>query len=255
VGGRLERTVEVDSSSDYPIWGPEGRRLLFSAASTRFTDIFVLDLDSNEQPRRLTDSPHWHSANDWSRDGRRVVFTERRRDDQHDIYLLDLSDDDPAPAPFATSTDNEAMARFSPDGRWIAFAKDVAGTPQIFVAPSQREGERAPERQVSRRGGWGPVWSPAGDKLYYIIVDGSGLLSVPVTTTGAQSVSFGPEQPVLTDLRLPGVDWLGGDRAYDIHPDGDRFLMLLEREIESMSLVVVENWLDELKRLGPRPRP
>jgi Tol biopolymer transport system component len=62
-------------------------------------DLFVLDLEAHGAPRRLTESPHWQFPTDWSADGNRVVFTERRRDDQQDLYLLDLEEDDPAPKP------------------------------------------------------------------------------------------------------------------------------------------------------------
>jgi hypothetical protein len=129
--------------------------------------------------------------------------------------------------------------------------KDVGGTPQIFVSTSEREGERPPERQVSRGGGWSPVWSPDGGKLYYVTVDGDALRSVSVGSTDSRSLAIGTEQTVLTDLRLPPADWLVPNWFFDIHPDGDRFLMLLEREAESTTLVVVENWFEELKRLVP----
>ncbi len=40
---------------------------------------------------------------------------------------------------------------------------------------------------------------------------------------------------------------------YDIHPDGERFLMNKESEEElpMTELIVVENWFEELKRLAP----
>jgi Tol biopolymer transport system component len=152
--GVVETVEAFDSENCCPIWAPEGRRLLFSGAAPRLLDLFLLDLDSNEKPRRLTESPHWHVANDWSGDGGRVVFTERRRDDQHDIYLLDLTETDPSPKPFATTGDNEAMARFSPDGRWIAFAKEVGGAPEIFVRPARARGsERLSGRSLAAEAG------------------------------------------------------------------------------------------------------
>ncbi len=261
VGGRLrilsldtgvvESVEAFETHNSEPVWGPTGRSLLFSGNSPRLADLFVLDLDADEAPVRLTESPHQHFANDWSADGNRVAFTERRRDDQLDIYILDLTGEDAQPEPYATSTDSEAMARFSPNGRWIAFVKNVGGTPQIFVSTSEREGVRPPERQVSRGGGWSPVWSPDGGKLYYVTADGDALRSVSVGSTDSRSLAIGTEQRVLTDLRLPPADWLSPSGFFDIHPDGDRFLMLLEREVESMSLVVVENWIEELKRLVP----
>ena len=45
----------------------------------------------------------------------------------------------------------------------------------------------------------------------------------------------------------------GGDAWYDVSPDGKRFLMLKneERPSSSASIVVVQNWTTELRRLAP----
>lgn len=43
-------------------------------------------------------------------------------------------------------------------------------------------------------------------------------------------------------------------RTYDVSPDGERFLMIKEHEDverESPEIVMVLNWLEELKRLVP----
>jgi len=44
-------------------------------------------------------------------------------------------------------------------------------------------------------------------------------------------------------------------RTYDVAPDGKRFLMIkavgADQAAAPMSLVVVQNWLEELKRLVP----
>ena len=46
-------------------------------------------------------------------------------------------------------------------------------------------------------------------------------------------------------------------RDWDVHPDGDRFLMIetadetLEGEAPAAQIVMVENWFEELNRLVP----
>ena len=44
-------------------------------------------------------------------------------------------------------------------------------------------------------------------------------------------------------------------RTYDVSPDGKRFLMIKEdgagEETEPTQVILVQNWLDELKRLVP----
>jgi hypothetical protein len=43
-------------------------------------------------------------------------------------------------------------------------------------------------------------------------------------------------------------------RTYDVSPDGRRFLMikLAANEVTAPQIVVVHNWLEELKRLVPQ---
>ncbi len=42
-----------------------------------------------------------------------------------------------------------------------------------------------------------------------------------------------------------------GGRAWDIAPDGDRFLMIKPLDTSEQKIVVVQNWFDELERLVP----
>jgi len=45
---------------------------------------------------------------------------------------------------------------------------------------------------------------------------------------------------------------LGQGRTYDVAPDGRRFLMIKDANVvEGPTIVVVQNWLEELKRLVP----
>jgi hypothetical protein len=44
-----------------------------------------------------------------------------------------------------------------------------------------------------------------------------------------------------------------GGRNYDIHPDGQRFLMVKEASTADSQIILIENWFDELQRLVPVP--
>ena len=76
---------------------------------------------------------------------------------------------------------------------------------------------------ISTHGGQEPLWSPDGRELFYW--EGSRLMTVPVQT----QPTFRPGSPrVLLEgryLRRPL-----GPPAYDITPDGSRFLMVQEPE-------------------------
>ena len=65
-------------------------------------------------------------------------------------------------------------------------------------------------------------------------------------------LEIGTVSVVLDGLRLPAPGWLSTRGAYDVSPDGKQFLIVQEDEFpETMELVVVLNWDEELKRLVP----
>ena len=48
----------------------------------------------------------------------------------------------------------------------------------------------------------------------------------------------------------PNLGGLKYYRSWDIHPDGNRFIAV-EQSVGLTEILIVENWLDELKRLVP----
>ena len=59
----------------------------------------------------------------------------------------------------------EGSAKFSPDGRWVAYSSTESGDePQIYVQPFPGLG---PKLQISNAGGTDPMWRRMGGELYY----------------------------------------------------------------------------------------
>ncbi len=107
---------------------------------------------------------------------------------------------------------------------------------------------------MSIDGGEAPAWSRDGRELFYQ-VRGTGAtanllqyVATPVTlgptfTAGSPKVLFERPTP-RTNL---------GVRYYDVSPDG-RFLLVQDKErspIKVTQMILVQNWLEELKRLVP----
>ena len=103
--------------------------------------------------------------------------------------------------------------------------------------------------QVSTGGGTQPAWARTGRELFFLDAS-TTLTSVPVQTTG---MTFGVGTPVkVFDTKYANPVGL---RTYDVSPDGQRFLMIKEGATDGSaplpSIVVVEHWFEELKRLLP----
>ena len=73
-----------------------------------------------------------HKSADWSADGRFIVYIVNDPKTKVDLWVLPLFGDQ-KPFPFLQTEANERGARFSPDGRWIAYISDESGINQIYV--------------------------------------------------------------------------------------------------------------------------
>ena len=146
--------------------------------------------------------------------------------------------------PFVQEPGNQWGASASPDGRYVAYAGDETGRFEIYVRPFPGPG---PKRQLTTEGGEEPVWSRDGRELFYR--SGQRLMVIPVAT----SPPFQSGRPRLVfEGRFVQGD--PGLPAYDVSPDGRRFLMMKnEHEAQRRELRVILNWFEDLKRRVPLP--
>ena len=148
-----------------------------------------------------------------------------------------------------------AQADFSPDDRWLAYSTfpltTTSSVRQVYVQPYPALDRRV---QVSTDNGSGPAWRQDGRELYYAEDASAGgplrirVMAVPITTTPRFSAGT-PRVLFEGPLRIEGPF-----RGYDVTPDGQRFLMVREvpqQPARVSQLVLVQNWLEELKRLVP----
>ncbi len=140
-------------------------------------------------------------------------------------------------------------ARFSPDGRWIAYASPIGGTVQIFVIPSPTDsdvtgkfsdGNNSPGRwQISTVGGSHPRWRGDSRELYYIRNDGTAM-AVEVNSD-KDGFHVGHETELFRKVLRTNVE------CWEVTSDGQKFVVDALAGINSAPLVVVQNWAEELK--------
>jgi Tol biopolymer transport system component len=143
-GADLQRHTS-DPAIDYePQWSPDGTRLLFTSERTGSSDVWMIDLASN-QLTRVTDHPAYDGRAVWSPDGRWIAFTSDRTGRDH-VWVVPAQ----GGTPTSLTTSSEAggtMADWSPDGRHIAF---VASS-QIWIMTLDtglQPRPRSPSRRV-----------------------------------------------------------------------------------------------------------
>ena len=152
------------------------------------------------------------------------------------------------PTPFLNTRANEGQGAFSPSGRWLAYSSNESGRIEVYVRPFPGPGGKW---QVSGDGGSYPTWSRNSRELFYLSTNGR-LTVVSYTEEGGLFKADKPRQ--LCDTQLPG-HLTQGFRSFDLHPDGTRFAVLQPFGDPARSrrehLVLVLNFLDELRRLAP----
>lgn len=138
--------------------------------------------------------------------------------------------------PWLATPSREVRPSFSPDGRFVAYQSDDSGRDEVYVRPYPAPGSR---HQVSAQGGLMPRWSRDGREIFFR--SGDSLWTAAVRT----SPRFAAEAPREL-LRLPEEINSG---FYDVTPDGQRFVMVQKDpfELRPIELVMVPNWIEELK--------
>ncbi len=228
VGSRLTDTF----ASEYnPVWSPDGTRIAYSTDRTGVPELRIGPAAAGDVGEVLVGAERVPFAQDWSPDGSTILFEEYSGGD---LSLAPV--DGSPPRPWLAGTARAADARFSPDGRWIAFESDEPGSREIFVAPVESSGRR---QRVSTSGGADPVWSPSGDRIYFH--DDHSVSAVPIDPATGQMLG-GPEVAV----RVEAPDRIA---ALDIHPDGTRLLLaLVDEELLEETTRVQVGWRNALRR-------
>jgi hypothetical protein len=153
---------------------------------------------------------------------------------------------DRTPRPLLNSPANESWAELSPDDKWLAYGSDSSGRFEVYVQPFPGPG---PREQISYGGGDSPLWSRNGRELFFLTPgDQPGAVRVnTVDVTPGSAFTFGKPR-VLFQGRFGRT---GGPTAYDVAPDGRRFLMteFLDPPRQPVTRIhVVLNWFEELRR-------
>jgi serine/threonine-protein kinase len=245
----LTRVSSDPGLENYPVWAPDGRQIFFSSERSGGRNLFAQAADGTGGITRLTESPNTQYPTSLSPDGTRLVFTEiATATPAGDVLQLRL-DGTRAVTPLVHTPFNERNGEVSPDGRWLAYDANDSGRFEIYVRPFPDVTKGV--SQVSTDGGTRPLWARNSRELFYLAPTGA-LMRVGVVG-GSTWAATAPTK--LFEGRYGAAAFHFG-RTYDVSPDGRRFLMIKEHapgdaSATPASMVVVLNWLEELKRLAP----
>ena len=222
------------SQNLYPIWTPDGSRLVFTSRRAGLAGLWTQRVDGGgdaEQIQPGADSalrfPHAITP-----DGRTLLFRTNTATNGMDIVAIPL-DGSGGPTDVLVTPDNEGSPTISPNGRWMAYISDASGVNEVYITPWPDVGRRA---QVSSGGGTEPQWNPQGGELFYRT--GDALVAAALTERNGLLVPT-KRDTLFTGSYFQQPRW----PEYDVSADGQRFLML-KRGTAREELVVITNWVD-----------
>jgi Tol biopolymer transport system component len=223
-----------------PVWSPDGGRIAFSSVRSGIFELYWKISSGAGQEERLLESRALNIPLDWSRDGRFLVYYQSGGKTRGDLWLLPMTGER-KPTPYLATEFEEREARFSPDGRWMAYLSDETGRQEVYVQPIPVSGAKW---QISTAGGFQPRWRADGKELFFLGADRK--LMAVVVRAGS---SFDAGVPAaLFETRIP-APLPTTPQLYDPAPDGQRFLMITSHaETTGTPLTVAVNWLAGVKR-------
>jgi Tol biopolymer transport system component/predicted Ser/Thr protein kinase len=238
----FDQTATAGIGGKGPVWSQDGSRIVFRASRRAVGDLYEKASNGAGEEAPLLQSVEPKEPNDWSRDGRLLLYSEVTPKTSSDLMVLPLGGDRKPFAllrtPFA-----EGHGSFSPDTHWFAYASNESGSAEIYVQPFTPPGSGSPPAagkwQVSRDGGTRPKWRADGKEIFFRALNGSPM-AVDVTTSSTFQAGI-PKQ--LFALPVNVGDW-------DVTADGKRFLVAMPLQAQQNAntpITVVLNWEAGLK--------
>jgi serine/threonine-protein kinase len=223
-------------TNDYPIWTPEGRSIVYGGNKDGKPGIYKVSADGSGASQLIFAGGEAVPTS-FAPDGT-LLFTQPGPNGKRRIMVLtlDAAGGAPAPHPLRENSAADFEGEVSHDGKWVAFTStESGGRSEVYVLPFPGPG---PKVQISADGGQRAQWSTNDrELLFWDSVGEATLLSSAIKSS---PFSNAPPQKLFT--AFSGTTW-------GVAPDGQHFLV--ETVASGGTLVVVNNWFDELRRRAP----
>jgi Tol biopolymer transport system component len=234
--------LTTQGTDAWPIWSPDGRRVLFERDGKQLMSIAADGSGAIETLMAETGLSVPASASE-----KLLIYLLNSGEGRFQIWSRPMSGPGEAQR-FTESNFGMSDAELSPDGHWMVYGSNDSGTNEIWVQAFPA-GER---HRISTNGGLNPAWARNGRELFYLAFGSAGSARAMMAVDFTPGTVFNAGAP----HKLFEGNFFGTipQRSYDVMPDGEHFIMIRpeERPDESVSkLNVVLNWTEELKKRAP----
>jgi len=241
-----------DAAAEFdPVWSPDGTRVAYASARPSGTVLSQKAANgAGIEETILAGSGVARDLDDWSRDGRFILYSEVSAQTKSDLWILPVTSAKPEetgkPRAYINSRFNETEGRFSPAARWVAYVSDESGNPEVYVQSYPLGTGGTGRVTVSNAGGLRPRWRRDGKELLYLAADGRSVMVADVTY--APSFKIGVPRRL---FETAGQAFVGTYAPMDVSADGKRFMLSVPAAQQSTSqppLTVILNWTALLRK-------
>ena len=233
-----------------PLWSPDGKYIAYVSSRGGLHNLYRKLSNGAGTEELLLSTSQVIFPNDWSRDGKFLLYTAQSDAGTFELWLLP----DPGgpvprtprqPVPFLQSRFDTTQGQFSPDSRYVAYTSLEAGRPEVYVRPFPPSAERGGQWSVSSNGGLQARWRRDGKELYYVRAD-NRLMAVDLTPD--RDFKAGTPRPLFpVSPALVSTDVF----RYAATTDGKRFIAVGGTSggaADSTPITVDLNWQARLKK-------
>jgi len=232
--------MPAKGSFSTPKWSPDNRGVAWLEQIPGFNRIVYLSADGGDWKTLLPDSrERYFEPAAWSPDGRLLLISENVTGHKRDLLMLTPGKAE-TPTWVGTPALEESPA-FTHDGRWVAYASDISGRPEVYVDafPTPRGAKRVSSSGAgSIAGAVFVAWRRDDRELYFSGSNGTSIFVCDVTTSPELSIGV----PRLL-FELPSEAW-----SVNASSQGDRFLITAAVGQRPAAFTVVQNWTQQLAR-------
>ena len=240
--GALSRLTSDPSVDVLPIWSADATQVVYRSNRDGPGDLYLKSLTANGKEELVLRNSARKDPTDWSPDGRFILYDNwdgHGPTRESDLWFVPLFGDR-QPSPYQRTTFSAWGGRFSPDGRWIAYAANESGRDDVYVQAFPATGIRY---RVSKQGGSQPAWRRDGRELFYLAADGT------LTTCAIRMQNDTVDVGAPTPLFRPKLRSSLLRNHFDVAPDGERFLINTPVQDETTApITVVLNWTSTLRQ-------
>jgi tricorn protease len=161
--GDVQRVTQSFSREGDPAWSPDGKWIAFVSDKSGREEVWMAHEDSTGL-EKLSEGDGEKSSIHWAPDAKALIYSGS----DHKLYRYDL-DTKKTTVIASGEAGNIQGARFSPDGKWVAFSKlshDMR--PHVYVIPATGGTEHRVGNEDLLFSENNPVWTPDGKRLLFL---------------------------------------------------------------------------------------